>query len=143
MPQKYSVLDNGQGPSKEQRRFVRQYLKKKGVKRAAPGMERSKREKRLRGEARALYRASKAPKKPTPRQSDTPAHLLVAQNRASKAPKKPTPRQSDTPVDRRFENRAKVDKAERTRQERMRPKVDREAMRQRARTQQVRRGTYR
>ena len=65
MPQKYSVLDNGQGPSKEQRRFVRQYLKKKGVKRAAPGMERSKREKRLRGEARALYRASKTSGKST------------------------------------------------------------------------------
>jgi len=107
MPQSYAVLDNGSGsskrPPKAQRQYVKKYLKSKGMTASAPGA-RSAKEKKARAEARAAYRASKAPKTPK--------------------------RTSSIPVDRRPENRAKVDKAERARQERMRPRVDREAQRQ-------------
>jgi len=108
MPQSYAVLDNGSGsskrPPKAQRQYVKKYLKSKGMTASAPGA-RSAKEKKARAEARAAYRASKAPKKTAPRTTGIP-------------------------VDRRPENRAKVDKAERARQERMRPRVDREAQRQ-------------
>jgi hypothetical protein len=108
MPYDYAVLDNGSGsskrPPKAQRKFVAQYLKSKGMTASAAG-SRSAKEKKVRAEARVAYRASKAPKKAAPRTSGVTA-------------------------DRRPENKAKVDKAERARQERMRPRVDREAQRQ-------------
>jgi hypothetical protein len=110
MPQYYAILDNGVSNSKgkamsTRKKYVRSYLKSKGVKPTRDASMRSKREKRLRGEARSAY----AKLKSTP---------------------KATARTTGVSVDRRPENRAKVDRAERARQERMRPKVDREAQRQ-------------
>ena len=66
MPFQYAVMDNGSGssskrPPKAQRQFVKKYLASKGMTASGPGM-RSKKEKKLRAEARAAYRASKAPK---------------------------------------------------------------------------------
>jgi hypothetical protein len=65
MPYDYAVLDNGSGsskrPPKAQRQFVKKYLASKGVTASGPGM-RSKKEKKLRAEARVAYRASKASK---------------------------------------------------------------------------------
>lgn len=65
MPQSYAVLDNGSGsskrPPKAQRQYVKKYLASKGMTASGPGM-RSKKEKKLRAEARAAYRASKASK---------------------------------------------------------------------------------
>lgn len=109
MPQSYAVLDNGSGGAgskkTQQRKYVRSYLKSKGVAPSAAG-QRSKREKKLRAEGRAAFAAMGKPKS------------------------KPAPRTSGISADRRPENKAKVDRAERARQERMRPKVDREAQRQ-------------
>jgi hypothetical protein len=110
MPQYYAILDNGVSNSKgkampTRKKYVRSYLKSKGVAPTRDASMRSKREKRLRGEARAAYAKSKS----------TP---------------KATARTTGVSVDRRPENRAKVDRAERARQERMRPKVDRESQRQ-------------
>lgn len=60
MPYDYAVLDNGQGGAgskkTQQRKYVRSYLKSKGVAPSAAG-QRSKREKKLRAEGRAAFAA--------------------------------------------------------------------------------------
>lgn len=88
------------------KKFVRSYLKERGVTPTRDAASRSTRERRLRGKAREAYAAM-----------------------GTKKTRKTTPT-TGRPVDRLPENRAKVDKAERRRQERMRPAVDREAKRQ-------------
>jgi len=84
MPYEYAVLDNGSGsskrPSKAQRQFVKKYLASKGVTASGPGM-RSKREKRLRKEARIAYRASKAPKSSAPNNGGSPKSSGVTGNK--------------------------------------------------------------
>jgi hypothetical protein len=56
MPGQYSVLDNGQGPKykERQRKFVAKYLESKGVQ-GKPNAERTKRERKLRAEGRAMF----------------------------------------------------------------------------------------
>jgi len=110
MPQYYAILDNGVSNSKgkampTRKKYVRSYLKSKGVAPTRDASMRSKREKRLRGEARAAYAKSQSTRKPTARTSGIS-------------------------VDRRSQGGPKVDRAERARQERMRKPVDREAQRQ-------------
>lgn len=119
MPYDYAVLDNGSGGAgsrKTQRqKYVKKYLKSKGVSYTeGPKESRSKRERKLRQEARAQFRAMGKSQKGTSVKSETKtgsSGKVVTETR-------------------RNQGRPKVDVAERKRQERMRPKVDREAQRQ-------------
>jgi len=74
MPQYYAILDNGVSNSKgkampTRKKYVRSYLKSKGVKPTRDASMRSKREKRLRGEARSAYAKLKSTPKATTRTS--------------------------------------------------------------------------
>jgi len=62
MPQQYAVLDNGQGsggkkPRSAKVKYVRQYLKSKGVTPTRDAASRSARERKLRAKARAEFAA--------------------------------------------------------------------------------------
>jgi len=62
MPQEYAILDNGQGtgskkPRSAKTKYVRQYLKKKGVAPTKDAASRSTRERKLRAKARAAFAA--------------------------------------------------------------------------------------
>jgi len=63
MPQEYAILDNGQGtgskkPRSAKTKYVRQYLKKKGVAPTKDAASRSTRERKLRAKARAEFAAT-------------------------------------------------------------------------------------